>query len=139
MSFTEAVRSALSQYATFSGRARRSAYWWFFLFLFLVYVVASILDAILGTTWGYGGGVIYTLAWLALLLPSLAVLVRRLHDTGRTGWWVLIGLIPLVGAIILLVFCVQDGDPAPNQYGPPPKGAAEYGAPGSGWTQPQQP
>ncbi|MGH8869690.1 MAG: DUF805 domain-containing protein [Actinomycetes bacterium] len=137
MSFTEAVRTALSQYATFTGRARRSEYWWFVLFTVLVNIATSIIDAVLGSGTASGFGVVSTLASLALLLPSLAVLVRRLHDTGRSGWWVLIGLVPLAGAIVLIVFAVQDSQPAPNQYGPPPKGPAQYGAPGSGWPQPQ--
>ena len=120
MSFGDAVKICLSKYVDFNGRARRSEYWWFFLFTVLVSIVASIIDAILGTDSG-GTGLISGLASLALLLPGLAVGVRRLHDTSRTGWWILIGLIPIVGWIILLVFYVQDshGD---NKYGPSPKG-----------------
>lgn len=144
MSFTEAVRSVLSQYATFHGRARRSEYWWFFLFYIIVLFVASIIDGIFGTNWGdsfYSNwGLFYSLAVLGLLLPNLGVLFRRLHDTNHSGWWVLIGLIPLVGWIVLLVFCVTDSDPGPNQYGPSPKAAGampEYGTPGSGFAQPQ--
>lgn len=132
MSFTEAVRSVLTQYATFTGRARRSEFWWFALFYFLVMVVASILDGLLGLSYGGGYfGVFYTLAWLALLLPNIAVTVRRLHDTGRSGWWWLIWLVPLVGWIILIVFCVEDSKPGANQYGPSPKGEAQYGTPGT--------
>ena len=121
MSFQDAVRTCLQQkYATFSGRARRSEYWFFVLFTFIVQVIASILDAAFHLRYG-STGLIENLASLALLLPGLGVAVRRLHDTGRTGWLVLIGLIPIVGWIILIVFFVQDSH-ADNQYGPNPKG-----------------
>jgi len=116
MSFADAVRSVLSQYATFSGRARRSEFWWFALFAFLLYIVAGIIDAAIGNQ------VVGLLVALALFIPSLAVTVRRLHDTGRSGWWILVGLIPLVGFIVLLVFEVQDSQPGTNNYGPSPKG-----------------
>jgi len=143
MSFPDAVKICLSKYVDFKGRARRSEYWWFFLFTVLVSIVASILDAILGTDYGgsTSGGVINTIASLALLLPGLAVAIRRLHDTSRVGWWILIGLIPIVGWIILIVFYVQDSHPD-NQYGPSPKASAGlpgqggYGQPGYG--QPPQ-
>ena len=115
MSFADAVRSAFSKYVTFSGRARRSEFWWFALFAGIVYIVAGIIDAAIGNQ------VLGYLVGLALLLPSLAVTVRRLHDTGRSGWWILIGLVPLIGAIVLLVFEVQDSQPGTNSYGPSPK------------------
>jgi uncharacterized membrane protein YhaH (DUF805 family) len=100
----------------FNGRASRAAYWWWFLFqVIAVGIVAGIIDGILGT-WG----VVTGLAGLALLLPTLSVSVRRLHDTGRTGWWILIGLIPLIGFIVLLIFYLQEGDAGDNEYGPPP-------------------
>jgi uncharacterized membrane protein YhaH (DUF805 family) len=124
MGFAEAVRSCLQQYVGFTGRARRSEYWWFVLFTILVSIVASVLDSILGTMDDETrAGLIGAIASLALLLPSLAVAIRRLHDTSRSGWWILIGLIPFVGWIILIVFYVQDshGD---NKYGPSPKAAA---------------
>lgn len=124
MSFTEAIRSVLSQYVGFTGRARRSEFWWWFLFVFLVGIVAGILDQLLGTTVGEGfnqTGVIAIVTSLALILPNLAVAVRRLHDTGRSGWWVLIGLIPVIGFIVLIVFYVQDSQPGPNEHGPNPK------------------
>ena len=111
MSFTEAVSDAFSKYATFSGRSSRSAYWWFYLFGFLVLVAAVIIDYALGTY-----PIIYLLVALALLLPNLAVLVRRLHDSGHSGWWVLIGILPIIGAIVLLVFTLQGSEP-PNQWG----------------------
>jgi uncharacterized membrane protein YhaH (DUF805 family) len=121
MSFTEAVQTCLHKYVGFSGRARRSEYWWFFLFTILVSMVAGVLDSILGTMDDDTNvGVIGTIASLALLLPSIAVAIRRLHDTSRTGWWILIGLIPIVGWIILIVFYCQDGH-GDNKYGPSPK------------------
>lgn len=123
MSFQDAVRSCLTKYVDFSGRAGRSEYWWFALFNLLVSLVAGVLDGIFGT--GSGGvGLIESLAGLALLLPSLAVAVRRLHDTSRSGWWLLIGVIPIVGWIVLLVFYVQSSHPA-NRYGPPPLGRSQ--------------
>lgn len=121
MGFTDAVRICLQKYADFSGRGRRSEYWYFALFNLLVAIAASILDAILGTDFDTGSGLIGVLASLALLLPGLAAGVRRLHDTTRSGWWILIGLIPIIGWIILIVFYVQDSHPD-NQYGPNPKG-----------------
>ena len=121
MGFTDAVRICLQKYADFSGRGRRSEYWYFALFNLLVAIAAGILDAILGTDFDTGSGLIGVLASLALLLPSLAAGVRRLHDTSRSGWWILIGLIPIIGWIILIVFYVQDSHPD-NQYGPNPKG-----------------
>jgi uncharacterized membrane protein YhaH (DUF805 family) len=124
MSFTGAIRSVLSQYVGFGGRARRSEYWWFVLFAILVGIVTTLLDAALGTDFegsATSSGLLSLIANLVLLLPSLAVAVRRLHDTDRSGWWILIGLIPLIGAIVLLVFFVQDGTPGPNRFGPSPK------------------
>jgi uncharacterized membrane protein YhaH (DUF805 family) len=115
MSMPDAVRSVLTQYAGFSGRARRSEYWYFFLANFLASVVASIIDAALGVS------LLQWIVTLALLLPGLAVSVRRMHDTGRSGWWLLLGLIPLVGAIILIVVACQDSRPQANRWGPSPK------------------
>lgn len=117
MSFMDAVRSVLSQYATFSGRARRSEFWWFGLFAFLAYVVAYAIDQAIGTM------ILTVVVWLGLIVPTLAVSWRRLHDTGRSGAWWLIGLVPVVGGIILIVFYVLDSQPGDNQYGPSPKQA----------------
>jgi len=116
MGFADAVKSALSQYAGFTGRARRSEYWWFSLFFFLAIVVVAILDGVLGTF-----PLLYALAALGLLVPSVAVGVRRLHDTGKSGLFYLLALVPF-GGIALLVFFVMDSEPA-NQYGPSPKEA----------------
>jgi uncharacterized membrane protein YhaH (DUF805 family) len=121
MDFMTAVRTCLSKYVGFAGRARRSEYWYFALFGFFVSIVTSVVDAVLGTDYdGTSGGLINTVVGLALFLPSLAVGVRRLHDTGRSGWWILIGLIPILGWILLLVWFCTDST-ADNQYGPSPK------------------
>jgi len=111
VSFTDAIRDGFSKYVTFSGRSSRSAYWWWYLFGVLVLVVSLAIDYALGA-----GGILYVLVALAMLLPNLAVLVRRLHDAGHSGWWLLIGLLPLIGAIVLLVFTLQGSD-QPNQWG----------------------
>lgn len=115
MSFGDAVKTCLGKYVDFSGRARRSEYWWFFLFNVLVGVVGYVIDAALGTY-----PLFYALVALALFLPGLAAAVRRLHDTGRSGWWYLIALVPCIGFIVFIVFAVQDSGPD-NQYGPNPK------------------
>lgn len=105
---------ALKQYATFSGRARRKEYWYFFLIYLLIFLGLSLLDSLLGF------GLLSTVFVLALLLPNLAVGVRRLHDTGRSGWWLLIGMIPLLG-LVLIYFLLLDSEPGDNPYGPNPK------------------
>jgi uncharacterized membrane protein YhaH (DUF805 family) len=129
MSFGEAIRDGFTKYATFSGRSSRSAYWWWILFYVLVAIGASILDAAIGTA------VIVGLVWLGFFLPNLAVLVRRLHDTDRSGWWVLIGLIPLIGAIVLIVFACLDSGP-PNKYGQGPDDRSDVAASAPGQAPP---
>lgn len=116
MSFSEAIRTCFSKYADFSGRAGRAEFWWWFLFGMVVQLAFYIPFAI---TRNVALGLVYFLLAVALLLPNLAVCVRRLHDTGRIGWWILIGLIPIVGPIVLIVFCVAPGSQGPNGYGPP--------------------
>jgi uncharacterized membrane protein YhaH (DUF805 family) len=112
----------LKNYVGFSGRARRTEYWMFTLFNCLAIVAAIILDNVFGLAWKSGdGGPIYLLYVLAVLLPSLAVGVRRLHDIGKSGWWLLLAFIPLIGAIILLIWHVREGDHGNNAYGPNPK------------------
>jgi len=116
---------ALRKYAVFEGRARRREYWFYVLFVVIISVVLAIVDRFTGTySAAYGTGLLGGLFSLAILIPSLAVGARRLHDTGRSGWWLLIGLIPLVGAIVLIVFFVIDSQPGTNAYGPNPKGVA---------------
>ena len=108
--------TVLKKYAVFSGRARRMEYWMFFLFNTIIAFVLGFVEGLAG-----GPGVLGSLYGLVVLIPGLAVSVRRLHDTNRSGWWLLIGLIPLIGTIILLVFMVQEGHPGENQYGSNPK------------------
>lgn len=110
----------LTQYADFDGRARRTEFWMFTLVSAVISIVLSLVDGALGTN-GAGFGLLGGLYSLAVLIPSLAVSVRRLHDTDRSGWWVLIGLVPLVGAIVLIVFFATDGSPVVNAHGPNPK------------------
>ncbi len=117
----------LKNYVNFNGRASRPEFWYFVLFNFLFSLGASILDGILGTTNMQAGGIgilggIYS---LAVLLPGIAVGVRRLKDTGRSGWWYLIGLIPIVGFILLIVWWASPGDPQANEYGPVPPNTPE--------------
>lgn len=114
----------LKQYADFSGRARRKEYWMFVLFNMIFAIVAMILDNVLGIAMeGIGYGPLYGLYVLAMLIPGLSVAVRRLHDVGKSGWMILIALIPLIGAIWLLVLMVTDSNPGENQYGQNPKEA----------------
>ncbi|WP_371537035.1 DUF805 domain-containing protein [Streptomyces sp. NBC_01023] len=111
----------LKNYVGFSGRARRQEYWMFTLFSIIISVVLAIISmAVLDSNWLSG---LYT---LAVLLPTLAVTVRRLHDTGRSGGWIFIALVPLVGWIILLVFLVLEGERQSNSHGPDPKAVAGY-------------
>jgi uncharacterized membrane protein YhaH (DUF805 family) len=103
------------KYADFTGRARRSEFWYFALFNFIGSILTVGVDEVLGT--GFINGV-YS---LALLVPSIAVGVRRLHDTNRSGWWYLIVFIPIIGAIVLLVWFITEGTPGTNEYGTDPK------------------
>lgn len=112
----------LKNYVGFSGRARRKEYWMFVLFNIIFAVVAMILDNVLGlASKEYGYGPIYGLYALAVFLPGLAVSVRRLHDIGKSGWWLLIALIPIVGAIMLIIWDVREGERGDNRFGPDPK------------------
>jgi uncharacterized membrane protein YhaH (DUF805 family) len=105
-------------YANAEGRARRKEYWMFVLFNLLFVLTAGIVDFLLGTF-----PVIYVLYCLAIIVPSIAVSIRRLHDIGKSGWWMLIGLIPIIGGIWFLVLVCTDGTPGANSYGPSPKAA----------------
>jgi uncharacterized membrane protein YhaH (DUF805 family) len=115
----------LKKYAVFHGRARRKEYWYFILLSSIISTVLTIVDSVTGTfnsasEVGLLGGIYL----LATLVPSLAVTVRRLHDTNRSGWWILLGLVPVVGVIILIVFLALDGSPQDNDYGTNPQLAA---------------
>jgi len=114
----------LKKYAVFRGRARRKEYWYFMLFSNIFSIVLAIIDGMIGTvSLDARVGLFSGLYILVVLIPSLAVSVRRLHDTDRNGWWLLIALIPLIGAIVLLFFMVQDSTPRENRYGSNPKDA----------------
>ncbi len=118
VSFTEAIKMALQQnYCNFSGRSSRSEYWWYSLFTFILGFIVAIFAGILGEN---AGNALTGIVYLALLLPGLGLTVRRLHDINKSGWWILINLIPLVGWIIMLVWLCKDSDPTDNQYGPVP-------------------
>ena len=106
----------LKKYAVFSGRARRKEYWFFFLINIIIAFVLGFIEGLFGSP-----GIISMIYSLAVLIPGIAVSVRRLHDTNRSGWWLLIGLIPIIGAIVLIVFMVQDSQSGENQYGGNPK------------------
>lgn len=112
----------LKKYAVFSGRARRKEYWFFTLFNAIASFAIGFVDGLLGLlNEATGFGVLGTIYLLAVLIPSIAVSVRRLHDTDRSGWWLLLALIPVVGAIVLIVFMVLDSKPGANRFGPNPK------------------
>jgi uncharacterized membrane protein YhaH (DUF805 family) len=106
----------LKKYVLFDGRARRQEYWMFMLVNFIISVVLAVLSL----------GVLETIYGLAVFLPSLGVSFRRLHDTDRSGLWLLLGFIPFIGALVLLYFFAQDSTPGTNQYGPNPKSDVEY-------------
>ncbi len=136
MNMQDAVSSVFRNYATFPGRARRAEYWWFILFSIIVSAILGVID---GAVFGYSftsatgegsaafayasPGILPSIWSLATFLPSLAVAVRRLHDTGRSGWWLLLFLIPLIGFIVLLVWFASRGNPGTNAFGPDPIGA----------------
>lgn len=117
--------AALKKYADFSGRATRSEYWYFVLFYLLIFIVLAIVDGITGTLSATSGlGLLSGIFTLAMIVPSISANVRRLHDIDRSGWWLLIALIPIIGVIVLLVFGVQDSQPSDNRFGPNPKAAS---------------
>ena len=127
MGFRTAVSAFWSNYRNFKGRARRSEYWFIQLFLVVTNLAAAgidfaLMDGDVERFIANGGGGIVGLIWiLATIIPALAALIRRLHDTGRSGWWSLIGLVPVIGGIVLLVFTVQDSHTGENSYGASPK------------------
>ena len=123
----------LRRYADFQGRSRRMEYWMFVLFTFLIFIVPWILMFVLGATGSHPSplaiipALVLLVAALGLIIPSIAVQVRRFHDQDKSGWLVLLGLIPFVGGLIVLVFMCLEGTQGPNQYGPDPKGATAGG------------
>jgi uncharacterized membrane protein YhaH (DUF805 family) len=112
---------ALKHYADFSGRSRRKDYWMFFLFLFIFGIASAILDNIFGMAFWIGYGPIYMLFTLAMFIPHLAAGVRRLHDIGKSGWMLLVVLIPFIGIIWLIILLATEGNKGENQYGQDPK------------------
>ena len=119
MDFQTAITTVFAKYADFSGRARRSEYWYFVLFNFLVNLVITGIGGMIFRDWLVNA--LSGLYSLCVIVPALAVLVRRLHDTGKSGWFALFVLIPAVGALIEIYFLVQDSQPGNNLYGPNPK------------------
>jgi len=113
--------AALKKYAVFRGRACRSEYWYFVLFYVLISIVLALLDGILAPHRRDGSGLLGGLFAVGMLLPAIGVGVRRLHDIGKSGWWLLVGFVPLIGTLILLLFTVRDSESGDNAYGPNPK------------------
>ena len=114
MGFGQAISAGFSNYVNFSGRACRSEYWYWILFIIIADIVAAIIDQALGIQLVTG------LFGLVTIIPNIAIAIRRLHDLDRTGWWVLLGFIPLIGWIILLIWYVTKGTDGPNRFGPDP-------------------
>lgn len=117
MTFSEAVQACFSRYMVFEGRSRRAELWWFVLFAMLGNAVTAMADWAL--FWS-GADVLNTVFGIAILLPMLAVGARRLHDIGRSGWWQLIGLIPILGMLVLIYWFIQPGDEQDNAFGANP-------------------
>ncbi len=115
MDIQQAVKTVLANYAKFEGRSGRSEYWWWVLAYFLAAIAAAFVGGVLGM-----GELVVNILTLALLVPNIAVGMRRFHDIGKSGWWLLIGLIPLIGWIAVIYFAVQPSD-GPNQYGEGPQ------------------
>ena len=133
----QAVKSVFSKYATFRGRATRSEFWWYYLFLVVVGLILFAIDSLTGLTYGsstmtindtiydvQGAGILSSIFWLVTLLPTLAVMARRLHDAGHSGLWIiwgyLLAFVCLIGVVILIVFWCQRSEPGDTKYGPQP-------------------
>lgn len=112
---------ALKRYADFSGRSRRKEYWFFYLFYVLIFIGIQFLEVMLNMSEPESFGLFSGLFFLGMFIPSIAVTVRRLHDTNRSGWWILISFVPLIGFIAMLFFLFSEGDSGSNAYGPDPK------------------
>lgn len=121
--------SVLKKYAVFSGRATRSEYWYFVLISFIISAILSVIDRVIGSASGTNLGTLGSIYSLAILIPALAVSARRLHDIGKSGWMILVNLIPFVGWIWFIVLTVTDSNPGENKYGPNPKGTVVSQAP----------
>ncbi|MFI6680414.1 DUF805 domain-containing protein [Kribbella sp. NPDC050470] len=129
----------IKKYAVFDGRARRKEFWMFTLFSFIVSLILVIIDRIIGTTYGPGNnGVLQSIYSLAVLLPTIGVSIRRLHDTNRSGWWLLLWL-TCIGLIVLIIFWALEGNAGDNKHGPDPKAAERFGQPGAGPAEPGYP
>lgn len=119
----------LKKYTVFSGRARRAEFWYFFLFSAIISIFLTVIDEFMGLKFEMRGenlGFLSTLYYIAVFIPYLAVIVRRLHDTDRSGWWILIAFIPIVGVIVLLVFLILAGKHGDNRFGPDPKASTTW-------------
>jgi uncharacterized membrane protein YhaH (DUF805 family) len=114
MGFAQAISAGFSNYVNFRDRACRSEYWYWILFIVIAEIVAGIIDQVLGMQ------IVSSLFGLVTIIPNIAVAIRRLHDLDRTGWWILLGFIPLIGWIILLIWYVAKGTDGPNRFGPDP-------------------
>jgi uncharacterized membrane protein YhaH (DUF805 family) len=143
MTFGQAIKNNFSKYVTFSGRAARSEFWWWGLFVMVTNLVLSWVDIALFGTVETGVGrvsgytdmpVLSSLFLLATLLPSISVTVRRLHDRDKSGWWYWLFLVPIVGPIVLLVWFILEGTRGANSYGPDPLDPSGSGDSGEGLT-----
>jgi uncharacterized membrane protein YhaH (DUF805 family) len=119
MGFKEAIASGIKNYAKFSGRASRSEFWFWQLFIVLAGIAAAVADAAIGSN----GSVIASLWNLAVLIPSIAVAARRLHDIDRSGWWLLLFFVPLIGFVMLIIWWIGQGTPGYNRFGADPRPA----------------
>ncbi len=119
MNMRQAIDSVLSKYATFTGRAGRPEFWWWVLALLIAFIVAAVLDRLIfRAMFGWQNAEPLTvLLWLAVLLPNLAVAARRLHDTDRSAWWLLLYLVPVIGGLVLLYFYLLRGTEGANRFG----------------------
>lgn len=136
MGFGQAITTCFGKYVSFQGRARRSEFWWFYLFVVIVSLITQLVDQVIGL-WIYrfsfdqngevvqagGFGILSTIWFLVILLPMLSVMVRRLHDTDRSGWWWWLNLLCCIGPIVLLVFYILPGTQGANRFGPDPTSA----------------
>lgn len=136
MGFVDAIKSCLSKYVDFNGRARRSEYWFWVLFIMIVTIILQLLmvgtmspDGSTGATFGPLTALIIIFSF-GVFLPSIAVSIRRLHDSGKSGWWYLLNLIPF-GSLVVLYFMIVDSEAGANKYGPNPKGMTALDTPNS--------